>query len=237
MKHITFLLALFLGFTLTIPAAAQKTYAVVVGISNYPGEDLDVGQTTKDAKKIAKILKTHTPNVVLLTSKFATKENVIKTLEEISKYSKENDQIIFSYSGHGAPNNMCLYDEQYPYLYLFETLKKAKAKQKICIFNACHSGSSAYGSKVANDSSLVIIASSRPEEVSYEATHLGAGFLNQAIAKGLRGNADTDGNRKLDIEELFKFCFKDVQLKSNSAQHPQLICREALKKAIILEWK
>ena len=48
---ITFLLA----FALTITAVAQKTYAIITGVSNYEGTENDLTQSTKDAKRLASL--------------------------------------------------------------------------------------------------------------------------------------------------------------------------------------
>lgn len=37
-------------FLLTITATAQKTYAIITGVSNYEGSENDLTQSTKDAK-------------------------------------------------------------------------------------------------------------------------------------------------------------------------------------------
>lgn len=62
---------------LCISAEAQKTYAIITGVSNYEGNQNDLAQSTKDAKRLAMLYKTKDATVVLLTSKNATRDNVI----------------------------------------------------------------------------------------------------------------------------------------------------------------
>lgn len=64
---------------------------------------------------------------------------------------------------------------------------------------------------------------------------IGAGYLTQALLKGIRGMADTDHNKEVTVMELFKYIYKDVTArveKRNSnapddrykvRQHPQLV--------------
>lgn len=61
---------------LCISAEAQKTYAIITGVSNYEGNQNDLAQSTKDAKRLAMLYKTKDATVVLLTSKNATRDNV-----------------------------------------------------------------------------------------------------------------------------------------------------------------
>ena len=45
---------------LCMSAEAQKTYAIITGVSNYEGDQNDLAQSTKDAKRLASLYKTKT---------------------------------------------------------------------------------------------------------------------------------------------------------------------------------
>lgn len=89
---------------LCISAEAQKTYAIITGVSNYEGDQNDLAQSTKDAKRLAMLYKTKDATVVLLTSKNATRANVIAAIRKVKAVANANDHIVFSYSGHGMEN-------------------------------------------------------------------------------------------------------------------------------------
>lgn len=50
---------------LCISAEAQKTYAIITGVSNYEGNQNDLAQSTKDAKRLAMLYKTKDATVVV----------------------------------------------------------------------------------------------------------------------------------------------------------------------------
>ena len=89
------------AFLLTTTALAQKTYAIITGVSNYEGTANDLTQSTKDAKSLASLYKSKGATVVLLTSQNATRANVIAAIRKVRNIATSNDRIVFSYSGHG----------------------------------------------------------------------------------------------------------------------------------------
>ena len=66
------LLSLLFCVALALSANAQKTYAIITGVSNYEGDDHDLAQSSKDAKSIAALYKEKNASVTLFTSKYAT---------------------------------------------------------------------------------------------------------------------------------------------------------------------
>ena len=94
-------------FLLSLTAMAQTTYAVITGVSNYEGAENDLTQSTKDAKSLASLYKFKGATVVLLTSRNATRANIIAAIRKVKGVATANDRIIFSYSGHGVENKIC----------------------------------------------------------------------------------------------------------------------------------
>ena len=92
---------------LTIGASAQKTYAIITGVSNYEGTANDLAQSSKDAKNIAALYKSKGATVFTLTSSYATKEKIIETIKKVASAAKSTDHIVFSYSVHGSTNTIC----------------------------------------------------------------------------------------------------------------------------------
>lgn len=96
------------AFLLATTALAQKTYAIITGVSNYEGTANDLTQSTKDAKSLASLYKSKGATVVLLTSQNATRANVIAAIRKVRNIATSNDRIVFSYSGHGMENIIVL---------------------------------------------------------------------------------------------------------------------------------
>ena len=247
---ITFLSA----FALTITAVAQKTYAIITGVSNYEGTENDLTQSTKDAKRLASLYQSKGATIILMTSKDATRSNVIAAIRKVKNMATSNDRIVFAYSGHGMENIICTYastvSQMLSYNDLFKELDLCQAKDIVCYIDACFSGSAANNmhSKDWNDTNskawenimknnprYIVFLSSRSGETSAESRIAGSGLLTNGIIKGLRGKADSDADKNITVMELFKYVHQDVQLH-NKKQHPQLVTSKALYNNVLMSW-
>ncbi len=99
-------------------AAPPNLYAVMIGVSDYKGEELDLKYAAKDAKDIATALghsarkllntdgKEHVYIYNLTTSRerdqLPEKNAIKKTLEEIGKKATANDILLIFFAGHGV---------------------------------------------------------------------------------------------------------------------------------------
>lgn len=241
---------------LCMSAEAQKTYAIITGVSNYEGDQNDLSQSTKDAKRLASLYKTKDATVVLLTSKNATRANVIAAIRKVKAVANANDHIVFSYSGHGIENYICTYvsggSKMLSYNELFSELDKCQAKDIVCYIDACFSGTAVsnintkemntkdlsnltWKSIVKNNPRYIVFLSSRSDEASAESPLVGSGFLTNGVIKGLRGKADSNDDKRVTVMELFKYVHKDVQLHNNK-QHPQLVTSKALYDNVLMSW-
>lgn len=224
-------------FLLPLTAMAQKTYAIITGVSNYGGTNTNLIQSTKDAKNLALLYKSKGATVVLLTSRNATRDNIIAAIRKVKGIATSSDYIIFSYSGHGLENRICTYasspSEMLSYDDLFRELDQCMVKNIVCYIDACFSGT-AINSLRPNPRNIVFL-SSRSSETSSESPLVGSGLLTNGIIKGLRGKADSDGDKNVTVMELFKYIHKDVQLH-NKKQHPQLVTSKSLYNNVLMSW-
>ena len=224
-------------FLLSLTAMAQTTYAVITGVSNYEGAENDLTQSTKDAKSLASLYKSKGATVVLLTSRNATRANIIAAIRKVKGVATANDRIIFSYSGHGVENKICSYAsspaEMLSYDDLFRELDQCTAKNIVCYIDACYSGTAV--NSLRSNSRYIVFLSSRSSETSSENRLVGAGLLTNGITKGLRGKADSDGDKNVTVMELFKYIHKDVQVH-NKKQHPQLVTSKSLYNNVLMSW-
>lgn len=213
------------------PTHAQKgdIYVVSVGISNYQTIS-DLTLPEKDAKSIAELYKTQTRNVILITGKYATKARIMKSLKDQFSRAKEDDMIVFAFSGHGYPGGICPYDMSakdesgISYREIRSLLKQSRAKRKIIFADACFSGG--IRSNISShhqsyqDSDVLLFLSSRGRETSIESPFMVNGFFTTYLLRGLRGGADVDRNRKITAKELFLFVSQGVKERSKDQQHP-----------------
>ena len=233
---------LFILFFLAMlaPMAGARTFVLVCGVSNYGDSILNLGQTTKDAKAFAKVMKTQTPDVTLLTSSYANRENVLSKLRAICNRAQADDRVVFYFSGHGCDNYMVASDALISYAELFALLDRSEAKEKMVFIDACRAGTIANqfksGGKPKAKPGYAVFVSCRGSEVSIESTLAGQGFFTKGLLKGLRGRGDYDSNQQVTVKELFKYLFADVVKRSGDAQHPQLIAPVEMMDKVVSTW-
>ena len=111
--------------------AQARTFVLVTGVSNYGNTDMNLSQTTKDAKAFKRVMETQTKDITLLTSSNAIRANILSKLKAICNRAQSSDRIIFYFSGHGMPGAICTYDKALTYDDLVATLATSAAKEKI----------------------------------------------------------------------------------------------------------
>ena len=88
------------------PLAAKEAYAIVVGISDYPGYDNDLSYCDDDARDVYDMLiddyNFKAENIILLQDTEATKSAISNAFKQIETKIDDNDIFFFYYSGHGG---------------------------------------------------------------------------------------------------------------------------------------
>lgn len=174
MKKATLLIiALLLGF---VTRTEARTYALVVGVSQYANEEANLMQTAKDAKAFRDLMLTQTKDVSILTSKYANRANILEKLRAICNRAGKGDRIVFYFSGHGGDGCLLTSDlRTLSYGDLVKALTDTEASEVICFIDACHAGSVAAsatqssGGRFSSSEGRAFIVSSRSNEVSREA--------------------------------------------------------------------
>ena len=95
------LAALLLGIALPAPALAAQTYALVVGVDQYP-HDVSLDGAVKDAEDVYKAMAAAGFQVVKFTDAEARKEAIRQAWTGFVATAAAGDTIIFTYAGHGA---------------------------------------------------------------------------------------------------------------------------------------
>lgn len=228
MRKLIIICLLLIGFL----SAHARTYVVCAGISTYK----HIGSLKlpeNDAKSMKELYETNGASVILLTGANATKSQILRTLREHFAKAGANDQIVFSFSGHGFQGGICPYDVKdkktgISYSELRSILKATKAKHKIIIADACFSGglrnqgknnSQSHVSNVG-DKSVVLFLSSRGGEPSGESPLMANGYFTSALVRGMKGAADTNRDRCISAKEIFSYVSKTVNEKTQGTQHP-----------------
>ncbi|MDO8971251.1 MAG: caspase family protein, partial [Saprospiraceae bacterium] len=170
---------------------------------------------------------------------------ILKTMRNLFLKADDNDVVLFYFSGHGLEgcflpvdfdgyNNKLRHDE------IRDILKQSRAKHKLCIADACHSGSLNYGGTMAakgpapvslqryyqafenSEGGIALLMSSKPEELSLEDHGLRQGVFTYYILRGMKGAADSNGDYIVSIKELYSYVYAKVRDYTAGVQTPVL---------------
>lgn len=178
-------------------------------------------------------------NIRILIDEEATKSKILYNLQETFTKAGPNDLVLLYFSGHGLPgsflpsdydgfNNRIFHDE------IKDILETSPAKYKLCIADACHSGGLlAMKGAAANNALLkyyealaqsspgsALILSSKSSETSLESSGLRQGVFSHFLIRGLKGEADTNKDQIVSVQELFDFTYHNVRTYTGSRQSP-----------------
>lgn len=230
---------------LMVVSINARTFVLSVGVSSYQNSNNNLSQTTKDAKQFKAVMDNCTKDISILTSKYATKDNILEKLKAICNRAQKGDKIILFFSGHGYEGGIVAHDQHLTYQEINDILSKSAASAKICFVDACHAGSveqvrdNSKEYKAPTTGNIIYMLSSRADEYSIEHPWVGHGFFTQALLKGLRGKADSNRDKKITVKELFNYVYNDVQHSTASMdapQHPQLIGVKEIAETVVIDW-
>lgn len=211
--------------------ANARTYLVSVGIADYSGYPYKINNlnlTTKDAQTIVDLYSRNTSvDYTLLLNEKATKNRIIRAMKKVYSKAKENDIVVFFFSGHGYPGGFCAYDGNVNYSEIRTVMSKNRSRNKMMFIDACRSGgmrvdeaSEQHAITAAKNANIMLFLSSRNNENSIERNGMSNGFFTHYLQKGLRGNADVNRNRIITAKELYTFVHNGVVQLSKGMQHP-----------------
>ncbi len=222
---------------LPVNAVKQKlpqVWALAVGIAAYEGTK-KLRYTDDDAYRIFAFWKSVEGGSLddfhakVLVDESATRENILSTMRQLYAQAGPDDMIVLYFSGHGIEGAFLPFDYdgnvKISYTEVKEILENSAAKYKLCIADACHSGSllasrspsnerpsvdKYYQALMASKSGTALMTSSLSDEESLESIPLRQGVFSHFLLRGLKGEADQDRNGIVTIEELFDFVRKNV---------------------------
>lgn len=222
-----------------------KIWAVVVGVGRYTHMP-SLKYTDDDAYQMYAFLKSveggslPDEQVAVLVDDDATRVNVLRTMRQMMGKADANDVVIFYFSGHGLEGAFLPVDYDGLRNRIFHTeisqiLKQSKARHKLVLADACHSGSliaqkgntsvalkKFYEAFENSTGGLALLMSSKGEEYSLEDGGLRSGIFSHFLIRGLKGEADTNRNKIVTISELFAYVYREVKDYTTGVQTPTL---------------
>lgn len=220
-----------------------KIWAVIVGVAKYEHMPA-LKYADDDAYRIYAHLKSpeggalKEDQIRVLIDEDATRNNILRAMNEVFMRADENDVVMLYFSGHGLEGTFIPIDydgfsNAIKHEEIKEILSKSKAKHKVCYADACHSGSllaakGGYNSKLLyfyeeidrTNGGTAFMMSSKGKEYSLEDGGLRQGIFSHYLIKGLRGEADKNSNKTITIRELFDYVSKGVKEYTVGAQTP-----------------
>lgn len=229
------------------PGASVKIWALVIGVAAYNHMPV-LRYTDDDAYRIYAFLKSPEGGALpdeqlrILVDEEATLDNIKTSMEELFGKSGPNDMVLLYFSGHGLKGSFLPIDfdgfyNKLSHEEISAILKRSPAKYKLCIADACHSGSllamrstaaqsiitSYYETLAQTKAGTALIMSSKSEETSLESSGLRQGVFTHFLIRGLKGEADSNADRIVSVEELYKFVYDNVRSYTGNQQSPVLM--------------
>ena len=225
-----------------------KVWAVIVGVASY-NHISSLRYSDDDAYQMFAFLKSPEGGALadnqisILIDENATREKILKTMQNKFKQAGPDDLVLFYYSGHGAEGSFIPFDydgssgSRLSHSDVQEIFRSTKAKNKLCIADACHSGSlnrgersasilevtsNYYQALVDSQGGMALMMSSKAEETSIEYQGLRQGVFSHYLIKGLKGEADRNQDKIVTVEELYQFARKETQAYTSYRQNPEL---------------
>jgi hypothetical protein len=175
-------------------------------------------------------------HALVMTNDQATKSGVLDTLRGLLTRAGQNDLVTFFYSGHGLKGAFLPTDYDGGSMRVYhseinELLSACPAKHKLVIADACHSGSYLASKSPRRDKSrrptqdiqeafyrelsrtspgTAFILSSSAEEESLEVSSLHQSIFSYFVLRGLKGEANSNGNEVITVQELFDYVYRNV---------------------------
>lgn len=233
---------------------AVKVWAVIVGAERYHHMP-----SLKYAKSDAFYLYSHLRSpeggalpanqIRLLVDEDATHRNIIMAMRDVYLRADDNDVVLFYFSGHGLqgaflPVDYDGFENKLEHYEIRDALLTTRARHKLVIADACHSGSLSSGTtgnslaarsggidaklneyyNALNEahSGTALLLSSKGIEYSLEDGGLRSGVFSHFLIKGLEGAADQNQNEMVSVDELFRYVHREVRIYTGNLQTPTL---------------
>ena len=228
---------------LPVAAAAQvDRFAVVIGNDAGQPADAALRYAQTDAERIASVLEdvggVRPENLTLLRGQDAStvRRALIAVNDRIRASSGETVLIVY-YSGHADAESLHLGTTQLDLGEVEQLVRGSAARFRLLVLDACRSGALTrvkggtpvppfdirLGERVAGEGAVFLTSSSASED-SQESDDIKGSFFTHALASGLLGAADENGDGRVTLDEAYRYAY-EATLRASSRtlagmQHP-----------------
>ena len=222
-----------------------RVWAMIIGVANYP-HIRSLNYTDDDAYRVANFLQRPEGGALpdeqirILIDESATRNKILAETRALFSNADGDDVVLFYFSGHGMDGSFLPRDftGSTNKLYHSEIRKifdSSNAKHKICLADACHSGSldrsnkdmgavidNYYNAWSSSSGGMVLMMSSKAEETSIENNGLRQGIFSHFLMRGLYGAANSNGDNLIRLDELFDYVQENVSHYTHQYQTPMI---------------
>jgi len=208
--------------------AGQRVFAVMVGVSDYPGDHNDLPFTDEDAIKLEEELARQgvlNPASIVLTNAQATRASVTAAFREVAAQAGPDDLFIFFFSGHGVQEDsddpaeldgrrelLSLHDGDLSDDELAALFETVDARLALLVIDACYSGG--FARDIITRPGIMGVFSSEEDLTSAVADKFQAGgYLSHFLRTGLEGAADENGDNLVTAGELSTYLRRQFQVE------------------------
>lgn len=222
-------------------------WAVLIGINGYHESLGPLKYSVNDCRRLAEVLTTGddafpADHVLVLADdepaeRRPTYANIHSWLASWLAQPDEDDTVLIFFAGHGryedgkcylVPGDATLqtiHVTGIPVPYIQELLNRCKARQKVLILDACHSGAGRDVSTMAEPmmdtlsagKGIYTLTSCDVDEVSHEWDEKAQGVFSYYLAEALSGSCPPDAHGRITAETVYDWTFDSV--RTWAAQH------------------
>jgi hypothetical protein len=252
------MIALLFALAITAtPESEQRRLALLVG-NNRGGEGRDeLKYAEDDARQLRDVLEQlgDVASAKLLTG--ASADALDRAFDELNASIHKDGRpttLFFFYSGHSDGTALLMNESRYPFARVRKKLETSPAKLFVAFVDACESGKiiRAKGGRPIPmidldlshlDRSLeggILLASTGNDELAQESDELRGSFFTHYLVSGLRGGADTSGDRRVSLEEIYQFVYHHTLDRTRTSrlgpQHPTYGFNVDGRGELVLTW-
>jgi formylglycine-generating enzyme required for sulfatase activity/uncharacterized caspase-like protein len=231
----------------------MSKYALLIGVSQYAAEELEpLPSAEQDVEAMRRVLQHPemggfaAEQIMMLTN--PTKAEVEDSIYELFAGKKQNDLLLFYFSGHGVKNEAGKLYFTVPDTRKFqgavmehtavsasmlqERMGRSISEYQVLVLDCCFSGAIAKGMTIKDDGGVdvrsqlggrgrAIFTASSSTQHSFQQDDLPLSVYTQFFVEGIeKGAADFDGNGQISADELHRYVLEKVQ-KVAPAMTPQ----------------
>lgn len=199
-----------------VATADETSYALLVGVGDYPGISSDLSGVSYDLSDLKSFLNSDSvwknSDVTTIKDSQATKNNLTAALNSLSQEVTTGDDVLFYYSGHGySDGGLACYDREESVAELYTSItaigdKVGSSGHVSVILDSCYSGALVdYFKAHSSDERYTILTACSSSQYSYDTSSNGL-FTHYLFDNAIAGkSADANKDNAITVQEAYDY--------------------------------